>query len=242
MGCKPIPRTKVVICAPIGPNPAPLSELIWALVWQKNWWTHAIRVVADAAGQHYLEREFLAKNAALDQLRATLGDDIGDRKTVHIQPLVLPDGADFETDDNPEHAAIYNAAVWQAAKAAIAESPHGRVVFGLIAGRRRTMTAVQTMVFQLLARPQDVCIDVRVSDRRVEGGTGFFFPDQAYQIIQTQDGPVAAADVKIHLVEVELPRLSGLLGGQQFDTYEEALAASQTAIKEASPPSLLVDQ
>jgi len=115
------------------------------------------------------------------------------------------------------------------------------MVFGLVAGRRRTMTALATVTAELLAREGDLCLDVRVSDARAEGGSGFFFPEQTGNAILTPRGMIQASEVAVHLVDVALPRLRALLREEDLATYADALAAGQRAIDSARPPRLAVD-
>jgi CRISPR-associated protein (TIGR02584 family) len=228
--------TTVTVFAPLGPNPAPLIELLWALHRQRAWIACDVFAVIDERGRHYLEREVLAKGSALEDLTACLGTA---PVTVHQRVVDAAPGA----DDDPAGADAYNATIWQAARDAIdSAGDDGIVVFGLCAGRRRTMTAAATMAFQLLARKQDLCLDVRVSDARAEGGSGFFFPEQTRQdLMSTSDEHFVAADVQVQLVPVTLPRLRGLLPAAALTTYASALNAGQLAIDIATMPSLVID-
>jgi hypothetical protein len=103
------------------------------------------------------------------------------------------------------------------------------------------MTALATVTAELLARPADLCLDVRVSDPRVEGGTGFFFPEQMAQMILTPRGLVRAAEVVVRLVDVALPRLASLLHKEDLVTYAAALEAGQRAIDRGPMPRLTLD-
>lgn len=231
----------VVIVAPLGPNPAPLAELIWALRRQRGLMAAEVHVVVDAGGHLYLHEELLAPGGPLDELAELFGPELVDRARVHERLVTLPGGAPLEDDDDPIHAELYNAAVWETARDAIASAGSRRVVFGLLAGRRRTMTAMATASFQLLARPGDLCIDVRVDERRAEGGSGFFFPEQGEQLIESRQGAFLARDVGVLLVDVHLPRLRGLLSDRDLESYESALVAGQAAVDAAQLPSLFVD-
>ena len=231
----------VVLFAPLGPNPAPLSELVWALFRQRDQRVEKAFVVADPKANYFLCMEFLNEGGALDQLHETLGKEILPHDQVEILEAKTAKGEDLENDDDPALARAYHSLLWQGAKAAIKEAGDRPVVFGLIAGRRRTMTAAQTMIFQLLARPQDACIDVRVSDSAVEGGSGFFFPEQQSPLDPSVAGSVKAKDVDVILVDVAAPRLGSLLPKSALKTYDSALAAGQQAIDRLSPPTIELD-
>ena len=145
-------------------------------------------------------------------------------------------------DDNPDHADRYNDAIWNVARAALEHAADDDVVFGLCAGRRRTMTAMTSMAFQLLARLQDRCLDVRIDDRRAEGGSGFYFPEQPRQDLVSRDGEgFVAADVGIVVVDVQLPKLRGLLTTVALGSYDEALRVGQARVDEFALPQLTID-
>jgi CRISPR-associated protein (TIGR02584 family) len=230
----------VAVLAALGPNPAPLAELIWALARQRGLRIESLYIVVDSAGELFLQAEFLRRGAALDGLIDCLGLPF-DRTQIHCRVVTGPDDSPLD-DENPEHADRYNTAIWEAARAAVAHAGNRPVVFGLVAGRQRTMTAMSTMAFQLLARRQDGCVDVRVTDRRAEGGSGFFYPEQKRQTLTSPSGfPFIAADVQVRLIDVQLPRLRGLLSEAALHTYAAALSAGQAAVDAAEPPYLLVD-
>ena len=232
---------EVVLFAPIGPNPAPLSELIWALARQRERRVVEAFVVGDEMARYFFDGEFMAPGAALVQLRDVLGEAILSKDDIHLIEATGADGTALENDDTPELSRAYQALLWEAAGRAIEAAGDRPVVFGLIAGRRRTMTAAQTMIFQLLARPQDLCIDVRVSDSRAEGGSGFFFPEQANPMIQTKGEVLDAREVGVLLVDVQAPRLRGLLSAESLGSFEAAMAAGQAAIDALVPPVIELD-
>ena len=236
-----MPNDAAVLFAPLGPNPAPFSELVWALQRQRGLFVEDAVVVVDREAASFLESELLAEGAALDQLRGVLGDRVVSRERLRVQCVVDHAGELFDDDLAPDAAAAYARHVWEAARAAIALAGDRPVVFALAAGRRRTMTALATVSAELLARPGDLCLDVRVSDPRVEGGTGFFFPEQLAQMILTSRGLVRAAEVEVRLVDVALPRLASLLQKEDLTTYASALEAGQRAIDRGPMPRLTVD-
>ncbi len=237
----PAKRSCVVVTA-LGPNPAALIELVWALAEQQGITTDAAHVVAVARTVHYLNEELLAPNGALDQLHAVRGAALLPAQRLVVHEAIAANGSLIEDDDTDLHAEIFSEAVWQAARAAQKEAGDRPVIFALAGGRRRTATALVTTAFQLLARPQDRCIDVRVSHRAVEGGSGFFFPDQPEQDFSDSKGnPFRASDVQVLIPEIPLPRLRALLGNVDFEHFSDALKASQRRIDEAAPPNVCVD-
>lgn len=229
----------VTVFAALGPNPAPLVELVWALHQYRHLVVTDLFLVLDKRGQDYLHKEVLGPGRAFEELSALVGNPIALEK---IREHVVVATGEAANDDDPAFAESYNAAIWKAARDATAQAGHGAVVFGLTAGRRRTMTAMSTMAFQLLARPQDICVDVRVTDKRAEGGSGFFFPQQRRQDLTSKAGEVFAAhDVGVNLVDVQLPRLRGLLADDSLETYAFALAAGQAAVNAVAIPQLSID-
>ncbi|MCA9548438.1 MAG: hypothetical protein KC933_00290 [Myxococcales bacterium] len=229
----------VRVFAPLGPNPAPLTELLWALVRQLGLRITSVDLVVTAEAAFYLEDEVLGPTGALAQLRAVLGEAIPSHDGIHVHPA---DASGVVEDDlTPEDAARYRATVWAGARAALTRAGTAPVIFGFIAGRRRTMTVLQAAVFQLLARAQDRAYDVRVSDPRVEGGTGFFFPDQPQRHLNAPTWTVDARSVAVHLVPVELPRLGHLVPQSNLHSFEAALGAGQAAVDALTPPRIVVD-
>jgi CRISPR-associated protein (TIGR02584 family) len=235
----PPPQARVF--APLGPNPAPLTELLWALARQEGLRVATVDLVVTAEAAFYLQDEVLGPRGALAQLREVLGDAAPAPEAVWLHDARDVEGLPLEDDRSPEDAARYRAAVWAGARAALARAGEDPLVFGFIAGRRRTMTVLQAAVFQLLARPQDRAYDVRVSDPRVEGGTGFFFPEQPQRHIRAPGWTVDARAVAVHLVPVELPRLGHLVSQANLHSYEAALQAGQAAVDAAAPPEVVVD-
>ena len=234
------------IVAPLGPNPAPVVELIWGLFRQRALVTTAVFVVLGPRAEHYLEAEVLAPGEALDQLRETVGPQLDPR--FHLRPVLDPtcQGAGERVGDDATEADsnAWRAAVWEAGRAAVAAAGDDPVIFALVAGRRRTMTAMETVIAQLLARPQDLVLDVRVSVRAAEGGSGFFFPEQPRQTIATSTtsgGSFEARHVEVTLVDLPVPRLGHLLTDPDLESWETALRAGQRAIDQARPPRLEVD-
>jgi hypothetical protein len=187
--------------------------------------------VTTPEGQHWLEREVLRAGRALDELRRALGRT--GRPRIHVDVLAIDDA------DEPD-GRTWREGMWGAARQAVSAAGESSVVFGLIAGRRRTMTAMATVTAQLLARPQDICVDVRVSTRKAEGGSGFYFPEQMRRWIDGPYGAFDAREVEVQLVDVPVPRLAGLIPVGGLKTWESALAAGQKTIDALRPPRVEV--
>jgi CRISPR-associated protein (TIGR02584 family) len=234
-------REPVVLVAPLGPYPAPLTELIWALHRQRSMSVVDAFVVVDRRALRYLEEEVLAPGRVLDRLHAVLDREVLDREHLHLVHATLDRGEILDDDLDPTHAGAYLQALWRASRSAVALAGERRVVFGLVGGNRRTLTASTAAFFQLLARPKDLLLDVRVGDPRVEGEPGFFFPEQEQQIIRRGGATIVAKNVPVHLLDVAVPRLAGLIGEESLATFSGAQRASQLAIDAASPPSLRID-
>jgi CRISPR-associated protein (TIGR02584 family) len=231
----------VVLFTTLGPNPAPLAELLWALARHQQRLVVEAHVVVAQRGARYLEGELLVSGGPLDQLVALLGEGLAHGPTLHVHLARLPDGSPLADDEDPAHADAYQAAVWNAAVAAREAAGERPVIFALAAGRRRTMVAMLTMAYQMLAMPQDVCLDVRVDDPRAEGGSGFFFPEQTPSLVVGPRGALDAREVEVRLVPVSLPRLRGLLRDGDRTTAQKALAVAQQAVDRAGYPVLRVD-
>jgi CRISPR-associated protein (TIGR02584 family) len=232
----------VVLVTELGPNPAALVEALWALPRSRGLRVVEVFLLTAAEGLFFLDVEVLAPGAALDQLRAALGGDALDPSRLHRVAVADAQGKLLEEERTAEDSAAWNEARWRLALAALKAAGERPVVFALAGGRRRTSSALLSAVFQLLARPQDRLLDVRVSDRRVEGAkAGFFFPEQPAQHLVSEEGPVRAGEVQVLLVDVEVPRLRRLLPEPPAASYAEALRAGFRAIERASVVELQVD-
>lgn len=231
----------VVLFTTLGSNPAPLAELLWALARHQKRLVVEAHVVVAQRGALYLEGELLTRGGPLDQLVSLLGDGLAHGPRLHVHLARLPDDSPLVDDEDPVHADAYQTAVWDAAVAARQAAGERPLVFALASGRRRTMVAMLTMAYQMLARPQDVCLDVRVDNPRAEGGSGFFFPEQTPSQLVGPRGELDARDVEVRLVPVSLPRLRGLLRDGDMLTAQKALSAAQQAVDRAGVPLLRVD-
>ena len=238
----PAKSTSALLFAPIGPNPASLTEAVWALRQQQRVCVVEAHVVSMREGSGYLWHEILAPGQALDELRTVMSDVLPAAQASIVEHLArFPNGTPIEDDSTTESCEIYRRALWAGALACQERAGERPVVFLLAGGRLRTTTAYATTVFQLLARPQDALFDVRVSERRAEGGSGFFFPEQSGGPLFNKGGEFQPQDVQVHLIPVEVPRLEPLLKPGRFASFDEALAASNRAIESAKPPQLVVD-
>jgi CRISPR-associated protein (TIGR02584 family) len=197
----------VVLFAGVGPNPAPVSEAIWALYRQRELRVAEAHLVSLSEGHHFLRLEFLDEGAALSQLQECL-PGILPHACVHETRVRTPtSGGRVDSDLDPHHAAAYRNSVWDAARECLASAGERPVVFLLAGGRLRTTTAYVTTVFQLLARPCDQLLDVRVDDRRVEGGTGFFFPEQPLRWIHPRSRQARFVELLRQLVPEDSARV-----------------------------------
>jgi CRISPR-associated protein (TIGR02584 family) len=230
-----------VLFAPIGPYPAPLAALIWALARHRGLCPTEAFVVVDRRAKKYLEEELLGPGRVLAQLGRALGPPLFDESRLHVRSARRPDGSLVDDDLDPADAATYLDTLWAAARDAIACAGARRVVFALVAGNRRTVTAQQSGIFQLLARKSDLLFDVRVGDPRAEGAPEFFFPEQDVPVFRRGGAVIDARQVEVQLVELDLPRLAGLVGGEALGSYRLAKGASQKAIDAAAPPVLSID-
>lgn len=232
---------RCILVGDLGPNPAPLAEAVWALARHHDLQVRSAFLLTYARGAHYLDREFLAAGGALDQLHAVVGRDVLPRDALFLHHVHDDNGATIDDDWEPAHTLAWNEARWQAALAALKAAGNDPVVFTLLGGRRRSMSALDAVTFQLLARPQDRLLDVRVSDARVEGGSGFFFPEQRNPLVRTRGGDVVdARTVTVRLVDLPVPKLRRLLGERVPATYAEALARTDVAV-DRTPPMLTID-
>jgi CRISPR-associated protein (TIGR02584 family) len=211
-----------------GGNPAPLVTLAWALR-REGVRAREIHAVLYGSARRWLHAELLQGDEPLAQLRSLAGDP--DLATVVEHPA-LRDGSLVEDDTDPQDAVAYVDAAWRAARA-LQQDPEP-VLFALVGGRRRTLTADMVVVFQLLARPQDRLVELRLSPR--EAGdplTGFYFPEQLTTArVQRYDAPepTGASRVQVQLVDVRVPRLRRLLPVSALGRYVDALDAGEQAV------------
>jgi CRISPR-associated protein (TIGR02584 family) len=222
------PVQAVRVLALPGGNPAPLVTLAWALR-RDGIRVREVHAVLYASAQRWLRAELLGGVEPLAQLRALANDD---SLATIVEHPALRDGAVIEDDAAPEDAVAYMDTAWRAARALQADPEP--VIFALVGGRRRTLTADLVVAFQLLARPQDRLVELRLSPREAGDATaGFYFPEQRTPArVQRYDQPepVGASDVEVRVVDVRVPRLRRLLPDVALASYAEALAAGEDAV------------
>lgn len=235
------PVRDALLFAALGPNPAALSEAIWALYASEGLRVVEAHLVVFERGRHYLEREFLAPGAALEQLRAALPRILGPRH-VHVTVVTDAGGNSFEDDGTDASSVSFRRRMWEASRTCVGRARRRPAVFLLAGGRLRTATALSMTVFQLLARPGDRLLDVRVSDPRVEGGTGFFFPRQERRWVVGRGGArIDARAVEVKLVEVDVPHLRKFVPDESLGSLERALEAPRQTLNELDPPLIEID-
>ena len=229
------------VVASLGPNPAPITELAWYLVRCERQRIGSVHLAVESTrSQRYLEEELMGGLAMWPELSKLLGDALPPQPT-----LVYP------TDGLPNHersAAVAERSpelFWRTSMGALEAAGPAPVVFALTGGRRRATSAAEAGIFQLLARPDDRLVDVRVSESAAEGGSGFFFPEQHRQDLvgrfRYASTQFAARDVNIHLDEVRLPSLRAFVPHPMPTTYQQALKACEATLLRARPPRVLLD-
>jgi CRISPR-associated protein (TIGR02584 family) len=232
------------ILASIGPNPASVTELLWHLGSQPKASPLSVHLVLESQRSAAYLPELTAPGAALDQLRDKLGPIIPTAAELQFYQADTGEGLP-EDEHTPELSAALTEALWTAARAAQRGAGEEPVVFALTGGRRRASTALQSVVFQLLGRPQDRLVDVRLSLPIAEGGTGFFFPEQEQQELfgrhRYEGQPFVASEVQILVETLEVPRLRPLLSPKDLRTFADAWLASEREIQAAAPPRVELD-
>jgi len=217
------------VVAPLGPNPAALTELLWQLHHDGEGVGRLSVVLESERAEHWWRVE---GEAAYEEL---LGCCPG---------LPLRADLDLVLVDAPEdQAAAFGEAFFQALRRA--QRGQDPVLVALSGGRWRGCTALTSTAFQLLARRQDRLVDVRVDTPAAEGGSGFFFPDQARQqltgTVQGQARPFLARDVRVLLEPVPVARLRAFLDRSDLVAFSRALDASDRALRAAEPPRITLD-
>ena len=222
---KALERSQCILIAEIGPNPAPLIELVWALARQKNVYTDRVLVL------YHNTPTFKSLQTELDYAWSWLTHDCPDLQ-LRQDMLIYRELSASESEMNTpvEHTRRWDCfhEALRAAEDLGAEVP---MVCGLTSGRRRSSAAMSSVFFQMLARHHDVCFDVRVSRREVEGArAGFYFPEQSATLYECD---FEARDVEIILDEIILPRFYNLLSPHERQSYPQAL---ESTLRWASHP------
>jgi CRISPR-associated protein (TIGR02584 family) len=240
----------IAVAAP-GGNPATLTTLIWALSRQRGLRASALHVVLHQRAQHWLNEELLGGDQPLEQLRAVTGDPT--LAVLHAHPARLSDGALVEDDADPAAAQAFVETIWSVFRSAQANHA-GPVVLALVGGSRRTLAVDSVVAFQLLARPQDMLLDVRVDAKRArDPRSAFYFPEQLVPrdiaavpgIDDAESGTEAAtlraADVAVSLVSLTVPRLRHLLPASALGSYGAAVQAGEDALRDGGLPLIALD-
>lgn len=230
----------VLIAAP-GGNPAPVVTLVWAL--QRQWGLRvaSAHLLLYRSAEAYLHDELLTGAHPLEQLRRTMGDP--ELAQLNLHPVRGPGGGTIEDDATPEHEARWVESLWSLVRQVQADQPLP-VVFGLIGGRRRTLAVDTAAVFQLLARPQDWLVDLRLVPKYADDPrSGFFFPEQdsPCEVVDLAGRVFAAHEVTVGLVEPRLPRLRCLLMERDRASFAHALEAGEAALERGPLPQLALD-
>jgi CRISPR-associated protein (TIGR02584 family) len=240
----------IAVAAP-GGNPAVLTTLVWALLRQRGLRTSALHVVLHQRAQHWLHTELLGGDRPLEQLRTVMGDPA--LALLHTHPAALPDGALVDDDADPTAAQAFVETLWTVFQSA-QDSYAGPVILALVGGSRRTLSVDSVVAFQLLARPQDVLLDVRIESRSArDPRSAFYFPEQLFPNellavpgISNNEGSVdreavQAAEVRVSLVSITVPRLRHLLPTSARHSYAAAVQAGEDAIRDGGAPQLSLD-
>jgi hypothetical protein len=191
--------------------------------------------------RHYVESELLGGTRPIDDLRAILGD----QELAEVVPHVVnrPGVGVVHDDQRFDDAAVFMENVWSVVRC-LQQRESGPVIFALVGGRRRSLSVNMATAFQLLARPQDRLIDVRLVPKYGDDPRwGFFFPDQTSPcVIETPRGEVfEAADVVVQLADIRVPRMRRLLCDTDLQTFAHAVAAGEEALERGPIPRLVVD-
>ncbi len=228
----------VVLAAP-GGNPAPVAALVWALARQRGLRATRVSLVLYDSAQRYLGQELLGSAEPLTQLREVLGDP--ELAALELRTVTLASGEPLEEDLDPAACLAFAEVLWQAARS-LQASTDLPVVFALLGGRRRSLTVDMALAFQLLARPQDLLLDLRYRPKDAERPTTrFFFPEQttAARVPSGRGGPcLEAHQVELGLVDVPAPRLRRLLGDESLASFTGAIQAGEQAALTGPAPRL----
>ena len=230
----------VLVAAP-GGNPAPLVALIWALHQQWELRVDTVHLVLYENSRRYVESELLGGHEPLEDLRRTLGDPDLAEVVQHL--VTAADEQIVEDDVDFDHQALFMESLWSVIRRTQDQST-GPVIFSLVGGRRRTLTVDIATAFQLLARPEDRLVDVRLDPKYADDpSTAFYFPGQRNPcVVHARDGSVLlASEVRVLPVDVRVPRLRHLLIQDDLETFGRALEAGEAALERGPLPKLVVD-
>jgi CRISPR-associated protein (TIGR02584 family) len=225
-----------LIVAP-GGDPSPIAGMIWALRQLHSLDVQHLHLIFYQEAHQYYQREFIAGYNPAQQLHAQ-----GHHWQTHIHLARTAEGTLLQDDTHPDDATRFVEAIWSCAVEAQNITGDQPVIFSILGGRRRTLTVDITLVYQLLARPQDLLFDLRPTPKEVSGPeSGFYFPTQTHPnlVYDTQNNPYQPSEVQLELVSVRAPRLRPLLTSTPKD-FREALYQSEVALRNHEIPELTI--
>ena len=232
---------RYILAAAPGGNPAPLVGMLWALHRQWDVSVTEVHLVLYENSRRYVERELLGGAEPMEQLRIALGMEAQVEVIQHIvrtrEDQVLVD------DISSDHAAAFMESLWGVVRDLQEHAPFP-LIFALVGGRRRTLTVDMATAFQLLNRPRDRLVDVRLEPKYAdEPRTGFFFPEQRSpsEVYDREGNHVLASDVVVTPVDVRVPRLRRLLRRDDLTTFSGALEAGEEALEKGPFPNVVID-
>ncbi len=228
----------VVLFAPMGSNPALLVAMAWALERQHGLRVAEAYLVLADKGARYMDTELLPRKKGLDALHEVMGPGCLPREHLHVRTATLPDGTVVKDELSGADAEAYQDKVVDVAKEAIESAGDRPVVFALLAGRRRTMTVMASIVAQFFARSEDRVMDLRIEPRGADVPNCFFFPEQRDTRAFEVDGEYRLpSEVQVSLVDVQVPRLHALLfSGEKPSGYQDLLRLGQECVDRAGHP------
>ncbi|MBM4379882.1 MAG: hypothetical protein FJ086_11360 [Deltaproteobacteria bacterium] len=213
----------VRVLAVVGRNPAPVAQLLWVLAAVRGERVAQVHcVVLGPRAEQHLREELLQPGAALDQMRAVVG-------------VRLPFRVELEVAEGDAGARC-----WRMAQ----EFTRHRepVRFAAFPGRHRRQGLELATCFNFLGRQRDELLDVDVNVRGGEGMTGFYFPGQAVQVVQTREGSRhTAQSLTLEVLPVAAPRLRRLLPSLTEAPWEMVSVLGQRAVDGLSAPELTLD-
>lgn len=218
-----MPSEPYVLLIATGQSPQVLTETVWSLArqHQPSLFPSSVEVVTTATGKAHLRARLLGdqqfdpvtgnpvpepENRWEPFCRDVLG--LSEPVPIHIHVPALQgmplDDVQTLTDD-AAFADLCYALVGRLTR------EHAVPIIGSIAGGRKTMSAHLMTAFSVFARPQDRLTHVLVSPDPLPGAlrNGFFYPTEE-----------TAGLVRIRRVDIEFPRLHGVLKQMNLDLPE----------------------
>ena len=192
----PALRRKHVLVAILGTSPAVLTEAIWALAMEKNIVPDEIVVLTTSIGRDDFLNKVKGKiwNQLLSDLKAN-GKPVGKLKIGEKNFKIFPDENQNFAKDLPSYEANMRAADTMIEVLDDVIGGDECVVHGLIAGGRKTMTALFFACMGLMARKGDQVYHVLVTPE-CERDPDFYYPRDS-------------SDAKVNLFSVPFVRVGG---------------------------------